>query len=165
MNMGDDVLVGESLNLGLILTPFNFLTIGYNSYNIVPLYMRWNQKNIIDSNSLLTTIHKVENYTTIGIEFTPIQFNSMKWSILADLELESSESNVLDDKINNYSPLKLGSELKLGFLSLRGGYNYRNTSFGVSTRIENFEIHYTFIMPTNSNYLDNRNSVGISLFL
>lgn len=165
MNFGDDVLVGESLNIGLLFAPFNFLSIGYNAYNIIPLYLRWNQKNIYDEGALLTSIHKINNYSTIGIELTPINLKSIKWTILADLELENSESTLTSDTISNYSPLKLGTELNISFLTVKGGYNYRNTSIGVSTRLEKFKIHYTFIMPSNIEYFDNRNSVGFSIFL
>ena len=167
MSIDNDTLTGESLNIGLMLRPFNFFTIGYNSYNVVPLYMRWNNTNVINDIPV-TTIHQVPSYSTVGIEIIPIQLDSIKWTILADLELESSgsdETTSQTNTTNNYSPLKLGTELQLSTFTLRGGQNFRNTSFGISTRLGTFQINYTFILPANSEYLDNRHSFGINLFL
>ena len=167
MSIDNDTLTGESLNIGLLLRPFNFFTIGYNSYNVVPLYMRWNNTNVINDTPV-STIHKVPSYSTIGLEIIPIKLKSMKWTLTADLELESSDATdttVETNTENDYSPLKLGTELQLATFTLRGGLNYRNTSFGISTRLSNFQINYTFILPTNSEYFDNRHSFGINLFL
>ena len=162
MNIGSDTLMGQSANIGLHMKPFNFFSLGLNYYNLLPLKLNWRNPNAIDGKQIETT-HLIDSYIIAGIEVIPYQTDDIKWRILADFEIESEQNTT--ESNTEYSPLKLGTELKWSFLIMRAGYNYRNTSIGVSTRLSNFQINYTFIMPSNSEYFDNRNSVGINFYM
>lgn len=158
MSIGNDVLTGKSINIGLIFTPLSIFSIGYMHHNVIPIHLTWQSKNRIPPTEM-TTIHTVKSHGTIGIEFIPIKTSTLRWSLLTDFELDEIESN----ETNNYSPLKIGTEIQYNTITIKGGYNYRFMSFGASTKLQKIQFNYSFMIPKET--LDNRHAFGINFFL
>ncbi len=160
MSIDGEILSGKSINLGIILTPISFLNIGYTHHNIIPLYLTWASKNNIND-TVNTTIHKVNTYGTIGIELKPINSKNLKWSILTDVDLDTTKST----ETNGYTPLKIGTEVTIHPITIKAGYNYRFMSFGVSTKLNHLQLNYSFMLPKENEMLDNRHAFGLNYFL
>ncbi|RAP24715.1 hypothetical protein DID73_01150 [Candidatus Marinamargulisbacteria bacterium SCGC AG-343-K17] len=160
MSISENILSGKSINLGIILEPISFISIGYTHHNVIPLYLTWVSKNKINTPPN-TTIHKVESYGTLGIELNAIQMKSFKWSILADLDMDTIKAT----STNGYSPLKIGTEIGFHPITIKAGYNHRFMSFGVTTSLNHIQFNYSFMLPKEKEMLDNRHAFGINYFL
>ena len=160
MSIASDTLSGRSINFGAHIRPFSFISVGLTHHNVIPLYLTWLSKNEINT-EVSTTIHRINTYRTLGIEFIPIDFETLKWVILVDYEPEG----ITKTSTNNYSALKYGTEIIYKNYAIKAGNNYRYLSFGLSIKLNQLQLNYSFLLPNEKEMLENRHAIGLNYFL
>ncbi len=160
MIIENEAINGRSINLGVFLTPFSNLNIGLIHHNVIPLYLTWLTKDQINT-EISTTIHKINTYRTIGFEWIGYKETDILWKLLVDYDLDT----IKKDATNNYHPVKIGSEIEYQSYKIKAGHNFRFSSFGVSVKLNQLQLNYSFMFPNDQEMLDNRHAFGLNYFL
>jgi len=157
MSMDSQTLQGQSINASVLFTPLSFVSIGYTHHNLIPLKLQWKTSQIIHE-EIIQNEHLVESYGTIGLELLVLNKSKLKWAILADVDIDDIETN----PVNNYSPLKVGTQFSIYPLRVSFGHNHRYMAIGVSTILKQIQLNYTFNLPNISEGFSNRHAFGLN---
>ena len=151
LKIDEDALKGQTINIGIFLSPFKFLNIGLTNFYTIPLTMSWYLNNKIDQQEYYTD-QTIDSYSVAGVELKLPKIYGWQINILVDSQLGGSE----DDAANRF-----GVRLNHKALNLFGGYNDRYLSGGISIEVEKIKLNYAILMPNKNEILENRHSFGI----